>query len=196
VAKLTLVRHAETGCGGRMEGWTDSSLNDLGLRQVERLAARLKPAAFTVVYVSDLQRARQTALPFSVRPTIVNQGLREMSFGRWENRTYADISREAPEAAQRWQSDPVAVAPPGGESLTDVSKRISKVIEALRGETDALVVGHQGSLRVMICLLLGFPVQKYWQLRLDHAGITLLDTYPEGVILSRLNDCCHLEGLE
>jgi broad specificity phosphatase PhoE len=196
VTRLILVRHAETGCEGRMEGWTDAPLNDTGLLQVEHLSRHLADLEYASVYSSDLQRARQTAAPLvGDRPLIVKAELREMNFGQWENRTFRDISSQYPEESRRWQADPVNSAPPEGETLNQVANRVCSLLEAIRPEVSALIVGHQGSLRALICRLLGMPLEYHWRVRLDHASITIFDTYPEGAILSRLNDCSHLEGL-
>jgi broad specificity phosphatase PhoE len=180
-----------------MEGWTDSTLNPLGEKQAQRLADRLSGLDYAMVYTSDLQRTQQTAAPLlGERPLKMVSELREMHFGKWENLTFQDISQRFPDAARRWQNDPVEVAPPDGETITDVARRVSSLLLGLGSGTDKLVVGHQGSLRALLCLLIDLPLNHYWRLRLDHAGITIVDTYTEGAILSCLNDCCHLEGLE
>jgi broad specificity phosphatase PhoE len=62
--KIILTRHGETVGnlknileGGRMQG----KLSRLGLRQVKKLALRLRKEKFDYVYSSDLKRAKETA---------------------------------------------------------------------------------------------------------------------------------------
>jgi len=54
------------------------------------------------------------------------------------------------------------------------------------------VVAHGGPLRVLLCLLLGLPVERHWSFRLDCAGVSVVDCAPGLVTLRLLNDCCHL----
>ncbi len=197
MARLVLVRHAETGCGGRMQGWTDAPLNSVGHAQVERLVERLAGEACEAVYCSDLQRARQTAAPLAGdHPLIVTPALREVSFGEWEDRHYADVAAACPRLAEAWQADPAGVAPPGGESLAAVGDRCAGLLPEMERHSSVLVVGHNAALRALLCRMLGLPLRHYWRLRLDHASVSVVDTYPEGPILSLLNDCRHLRGLE
>ena len=60
---LTLVRHAETIANrhGRMQGHKHSKLTELGVRQAERLARRLRSVALDCIFCSDLERAVATA---------------------------------------------------------------------------------------------------------------------------------------
>jgi len=53
-------------------------------------------------------------------------------------------------------------------------------------------VAHRGSLQVLLCLALGLSPLARWQFQLEPASLSELDLYPEGAILSRLNDTHHL----
>jgi len=55
-------------------------------------------------------------------------------------------------------------------------------------------VSHSGALRTFICQLLGMEPRQRWQIRLDPASLTIVETYPQGAILTLLNDVSHLVG--
>ncbi len=57
--RLLLVRHAQTtwNSGGRIQGFTDAPLSDLGHQQAERLAARLACEPIAAAYLHDLQES-------------------------------------------------------------------------------------------------------------------------------------------
>ena len=57
-----------------------------------------------------------------------------------------------------------------------------------------LVVAHGGTIRALICLLLGLGLEHWWQIGLDGGSITQIDTYSERTVLTLLNDTCHLRN--
>lgn len=89
---VLLVRHGETDWNalGYLQGWADVTLNDVGLREVERLGASWKEKVgmdVDVIYSSTLNRAKQSAeilakyvsiSPFEIR---LDPDLGEFSIG-------------------------------------------------------------------------------------------------------------------
>lgn len=198
------MRHGETIWNSelRYQGQRDIPLNDIGRAQAERVRERLAHEEFAAVYSSDLERASQTA-------AIIAQGrglrheclveLREASFGAWEGLTYAEASARFPDIAKARRNDPERTQPPNGESLAQVRDRALGAVEGLlerHGEETVLIAGHGGPLRALLCGLLGLDLRFAWRLRLDNCGLSVVDTYPEGSILSLLNDVYHLRGIE
>src|SRR5205085_1264231 len=43
---------------------------------------------------------------------------------------------------------------------------------------DVVIVSHGGPLRILLCNLLGIPLQRQWQLRLDHGSLSAIDLLP------------------
>ena len=72
---------------------------------------------------------------------------------------------------------------------------LGEAVSLGEGRTVALV-SHGGALQVFLCLALGLSPAAHWQFRLDEASLSELSLYEAGAILSRLNDCHHLEGVE
>ena len=200
VAKLFLVRHGETELNSAERYWghSDVKLSSLGLWQAERLYHRLKSEKVNAVYASDLRRALATAETI-VRgcrlDIVICPELREINFGRVEGLTFAEISQLFPEFAARWRRRDVSLEFPGGESFSGLNKRVSSFTDRLKEHTPAegvLVVAHAGVLRTLICQLMGIAPCCVYQFRLDLASLSIVDTYPTGAVLSRLNDVSHL----
>jgi len=198
--RLLLVRHAATAWTAqeRFQGQTDVPLSRHGHRQVAALAQRLRAETIHALYASDLQRAWETAQAIATPHVLGVQPeprLREMAFGRWEGLTYAEIQqRDAPGLAA-WERDQLHIAPPGGETLLQMSERVravyTSVVSAGQDKTVGLVA-HGGPLQVLLCLALGLPPQAYWQFAMAPASLSELCVYEQGAILISLNDTHHL----
>ncbi len=154
---ILLIRHGETlwNRAGRVQGWQDSPLTDVGCAQAEALAARLAGERIERLIASDLGRARQTAAPIASRLGIAiecDSGLRERNYGIFEGRTYAEIEREDPEAhAYLARRDPAYVIP-GGESGAAFRIRVLDALERIAGAHAGrriAVVAHGGVLGVL-----------------------------------------------
>ncbi len=61
-------------------------------------------------------------------------------------------------------------------------------------EQTILIVSHAGTLRLMICNLLGIGLEHWRNMRLNLASISIIETYPQGAVLSLLNDISHLKN--
>ncbi len=156
---VLLARHGETDDNLepiRVQGFTDTPLNDTGRRQAAELAERMDSAGIASLWSSDLSRARETAEIVGARIGLeprLDARLREANRGEWEGRRFIDIEREEPERYAAWRRAGAKFRFPGGESLRDQLERVSAAVEDIRreGELPALVVCHGGSIRVMLC---------------------------------------------
>jgi probable phosphoglycerate mutase len=214
-SRLLIVRHGHTSWNsdGRFQGQLDIPLDEVGQAQAAAVARRLahelqraqeRPGA---IYASDLSRAWQTARsiqnaiaeaiqPEPIPPLVLEPRLREMHFGEWQGLTYAEIQACQPAALAAWEADWLNNAPPGGETLTQLVERVQAVyheILAAHPDGTVLLVGHGGALQALLCMALGLPPERFWQLQLDNTGLADLRIYPEGAILNLFNDTCHLE---
>lgn len=200
MTRLTLVRHGKTAWNaeGRFQGRVDVPLNDVGKRQVLRLASRLTDEELHMIYSSDLRRAWETATAISAghnAPVHAEPRLREIDFGAWEGLTYGEIQERYADVWDAWLEDPMNVAVPDGEILAEVVTRIQSLLNEItseHSERNVLLVGHGGSLQVLLGLVLGLAPQARRQFRLDTASLSELYLYEEGAVLTLLNDTCHL----
>ena len=138
---IYLIRHEEPELRGRFIGRTDPPLTAQGR---EAAAAKLCAITAKAVYVSPLRRARQTAEAIlCATPHIVLPQLAEFDFGEWEGLTWDEVEDRWPGAAVRKIEDWLGVAPPGGESWPDFSRRIETALQqVLTGPMPAAIVAH------------------------------------------------------
>ena len=118
---LWLVRHGETawGAAGRLTGWTDIELSDVGRRQALALRARLAGQTFAGTWSSDLRRAAETAR-LAYGAARADQRLRELDFGILEGRRWAELSAADQARLIRFEG----FVAPGGESVQAMRARI------------------------------------------------------------------------
>ena len=157
--QVLLVRHGETDDNRepiRVQGFTDTPLNDTGRRQAAELAERLAGEGIRSLWSSDLSRAHQTAdivgERIGLKPRLDSR-LREANRGRWEGRRFIDIAREDPDCYAAWLGAGDSFRFPGGESLCEQMNRVAAAVDDIRrsGALPSLVICHGGSIRVMLC---------------------------------------------
>ena len=200
MARLLLVRHGDTELNSAERYWgrTDVKLSLAGIRQAERLRDRLATEKIDVVYSSDLQRALLTAETIASQhnlKVITCPELREINFGELEGLTLAQVSQLYPEVTRLWMEGSPKLRYPGGESLDEFNKRVSSFVGRLEKHTEQetiLIVAHSGVLRTLVCQLLGMELRHRWQIRLELASLSIIETYSQRAILCLLNDVCHL----
>ncbi len=156
---VLLARHGQTNDNLepiRVQGFTNTPLNDTGRRQAAELGDKLVDAGIRSLFASDLSRATETAEIVGARiglsPTL-DPRLREANRGEWEGYRFIDVEKADPEGYAAWRRAGESFRFPGGESLRD---QLDRVLECLvdvhaKAELPALVVCHGGSIRVMLC---------------------------------------------
>jgi len=198
-----LIRHAKPKGAGRYLGRrSDPPLSSRGCAQAEALARRLAGEPLAAIYSSPLRRALETARAIAAPHHLSVEtvaDLAEMDFGLWDGLSYREIEAREPERLAQWLADPLAVAPPEGESLAEMGQRVIGAFEAIvtrhPGETITIVT-HGGPARVILCQGLGLLLAAHWRLRQDLSAISRLELSEDGAFtLSLLNDTCHL-GLD
>ena len=170
--RVVIVRHGETEWSRikRHTGRSDIPLDPGGRDQARGLAAVLGGRTFDAVFVSPLQRARETSAlaGFDAR-AIVDPDLMEWDYGDYEGLTSAEIRERRP----GWIL--FRDGAPGGETLDDVAARAARVIERVRSVSgDVLIFGHGHQLRILTALWLELPPSAGQRLQLRNAAPSTL----------------------
>jgi alpha-ribazole phosphatase len=192
---IYLARHGEIqppGTHKRFIGQTDLALSEEGVRQARRLGQALGGVRLTAIFCSDLQRSLKTAEIIaewqSVRPQ-ARSDLREIALGEWEGLTFDEVRQRYPQEFQERGRDIAHYRPPGGESFADCHRRAVAVFEEIRASTagNALVVGHAGVNRVILCHVLGMPLANLFRIGQDYGCLNLICCGDSGYRVKMLN---------
>ena len=160
------VRHGETDWNAerRLQGQLDIPLNDVGRRQSEQcgstlrglIAARRKAPADFAFISSPLSRARNTMEILRGRLDLPREGyaieprLAELSFGRWEGLTYAEVRALDGAALAVRERDKWNFTTPEGESYAGLLARVRAWHAGVKG--DIIVAAHGGVARALMVL--------------------------------------------
>lgn len=144
--RILMVRHAAHDLlgrvlAGRMPG---VRLGAAGRLESLRLAERLQGQRIAAIYVSPLERAKETAAPIAARQgvTVVeSESIHEIDFGLWSGMSFRALSRDP--AWAYWNANRGTARAPRGESMPEVQARILDHLRDIErshpGETVALV---------------------------------------------------------
>ncbi len=195
-----LLRHGQTPMSvqKRYAGRSDVPLTDAGVQQAAASAKRLASAGLGVIVTSPLLRTVQTAQEVAAvtgAAVVTDDGFRETDFGAWEGLTFAEVRERWPAELAAWLADP-EVAPPGGESFTDVSARVTAALHrvlAARAGQRVLIVSHVTPIKTLVAAALLAPPPALYRMHLDVAALCEIDWYADGpAVLRSFNDTSHL----
>jgi broad specificity phosphatase PhoE len=201
-SRLILVRHGETEWNRdlKIQGQLDVVLSAVGRAQAGRVVKRLAGERLAAVYTSDLARASETAALIADAHGLVpvlRPGLREGCFGAWQGLTMAEVQERFAENYRAVRQDPIFGRPADGECIAEVADRAEAVVEELvaayPGET-VVAVSHGGTIKALVCRLLGLELAQRWRFTADNCGLTVFTWRAGQPILLTLNDTAHLAG--
>jgi glucosyl-3-phosphoglycerate phosphatase len=188
VAELVLLRHGRTAWNHerRVQGQLDAELDDTGREQAGRVADVLKLLQPTLLWSSDLVRARDTAAYVAGATgldPVLDVRLREFDLGERQGLTHDEYAAIAPEEFELFRQGYYDDAP-GAESVADVRARmvpaLGEMFAALGPSDTGIAVTHGAAARVAIAAMLGWPDDAFHSLRaLANCGWAVLGNHPE-----------------
>ncbi len=167
---LYITRHGETewNIQKRIQGHKDSPLTEKGRKQAQALGNYLKNIPFEKVFVSDSNRAYETACTIMEGrdvPIIKEVRLREMNIGIWEGSTFEEVERLDPIESYHFWHEPHLYQPQGGESFFNTRDRAYSFIQELieqHQEGNILLVTHTITLKHIMSLWDEREVAELW----------------------------------
>lgn len=180
------------------------------------------PASVPIgIWHSTLRRAASTAAAVAAArngdvPLHPDERLVEIAQGEWEGLKHGEVTARFAKELAAWRVDPVGHYAPGGESIPDAAKRagaaLDSILEALSAgvvpwqDADpvlgygsggsagqwAIVVAHDGILRLLLLALLDLPLERYWTFPFELCAVTVVKLRYPGNRLRAHNLAEHL----
>lgn len=169
---IDFLRHGEVSGGSYYRGSTDDPLTPLGWQQMQHAVASRH---WDLIISSPLHRCLNFAQHLHQQaniPLLVEPHWQEICFGDWEGKMADQIN---PEQLQRFYQDPVKNTPKNGESFSIFHARVDQAWQNVLKEhagKQILVISHAGVIRCLFNLLLSLPVEKLFNIQLEHASVT------------------------
>ncbi len=192
---LWLIRHGEVErryqsvFGGRI----DMKLSARGHRQAAALAGYLHQTKFDALYASPMRRVQQTLAPLRRNgwpEPVVLPALREVDFGEWTGLHWDEVETRFGASAYTWLDQLEQGSIPGGESARAFRARLRPIVRQLLtrhpGQRVA-VVCHGGVIRMVLAILLGWPLPKTAAFEIEYASVTQVAWAPHKTRLHLVN---------
>lgn len=186
--KILLIRHAKSIANkkGLFGGITDYPLCEEGFKQAEELSEKLlniSDIKVDKIYSSPLLRAKQTIEPYaksSNKRIIIEDDLKEMNVGSWEDCLRDDLRKKYPEINKAIDETEYYCGMEGQEETIDVAIRMKNIITKIAKENqgkDIIIVSHSVAIRAFLCLILNIPFKKIKEKigNIANTGITYID---------------------
>ncbi|MDF2697506.1 MAG: Alpha-ribazole-5-phosphate phosphatase [Labilithrix sp.] len=191
--QLFVVRHAPAQLSGVCYGQIDVPVappaDEAARAAIASLDALVPPPArpgpstrtapFTSIVTSPSARTRTLAEAMArkldMHPPRIDERLRELDFGRWEGRSWAELERDDGPAFTDWMTNWEHARVPGGEGVGDLMLRLEALLdEHARAGAYCLFVTHAGPIRVLRALLQKRTLGDVWSEGVPHLSVQLL----------------------
>lgn len=189
-----LIRHGHSDAVGvrlvsRLPG---SHLTAEGMSQAAALCALLRRVSIDAVYMSPLERARETAAPIArdrgLQPVVCDD-VNEVDFGEWTGRSFDELARDP--AWRRFNEERASATVPGGECADTVRRRVVRALTTLHarhaGGTIA-IVSHADVIRAAVLHCAGLSPDHWYRFEISPASVTVIDFDPEHPRLVSVNE--------
>lgn len=199
---IYLVRHGQTIWNNedRYHGTIDIELDEVGIKQAEAIAARLRHCSIRQIYSSNLRRALQTANAIQhhtgAELKIVPE-LQDINLGQWEGKRWKDIKVEYDGFLKDWFRDIVNIPAPDGESYKDLQDRATRSVMQIAdsGLDNIAIVTHGAVIKTLVSTYLGVGLENRSRFEVSNASISMVQ-YNEGKKSFKVfcvNDVSHLK---
>ncbi len=176
----------------------DSSLNDRGRAQAKAFFEAYKTVPFDKVYTSALRRTKESMQSFLDLgiPTESLSGLNEISWGTKEGfKITPEEDTYYHYMLAQWQQGNTTLRIEGGESPDDVVRRMQPAIDHILSqehEKNVLVCMHGRAIRIIMCMLLNYPLKSMDAFEHENLGLYLVSYNGSFFTVDLYNDTSHL----
>jgi broad specificity phosphatase PhoE len=193
--RLWLIRHAEVepAYQGVFGGRIDMNLSERGHEQAAALARYLRRHPWQAVYSSPMKRVQQTLAPVQAQggpPPEILDGLREVDFGDWTGLTWEEVQTRFGKSAFAWLDELEAGRVSNAENAATFEARLEPALRQILTKESGRQVAvfcHGGVIRMLMAMLLGWPLSRMSAFQIEYASITRIGLLPNHAELQLVN---------
>jgi len=192
---LWLIRHAEVEekYQGVFGGQIDMDLSARGHQQAASLAKYVQQLPMDALYASPMKRVQQTLAPClqnGVPKPVIMPGLKEVDFGVWTALNFAQVQEKFGVNVSSWLDEIEHGRVEKGESAATFGARIEpclREILARHAGQRVTIACHGGVIRMMLAILLDWPLSRMAAFEFDYASVTQVLWRPPRARLQLVN---------
>ena len=193
--RLYLIRHGQVVnfSEGTYNGHNDVHISELGVRQMEAVADRLKNENLTGIYCSDLIRTKKGAEIIATEHGLIPEAyhtLRELNVGLWEGLTLKEIETRFPGTLEKWRRKIIDNRIPEGESIRDLAGRVIPALKKILGANhggNIVLLAHGGVNRVILADAMNLDLENFYSIEQNYGCLNVIDYFPELAIVKLMN---------
>lgn len=203
--EILLVRHGESRAATPdnpfplVDGHGDPELHENGRAQAIKIGTRLRHQPIDAVYVTNLRRTAETAVPLCVHlglEPIVEPDLREVHLGEWEGGLYRIKAHENDPIYVKMQQEQRWDVIPGAEPRDTFHERLTRGLNRIRNtHPDQLVVAivHGGVIGHILAHATG--ARPFSFNGADNGSISHIVMSEERIVVRGFNDVTHISDV-
>ncbi len=178
-----IVRHCEAqgNLTKRFQGQIDHDITETGALQLKYLAKRFDDVHIDKIYSSPLVRARKTAQAVADTkglPVILDDGLKELHVGMFENMLFEDFKKDHKQHCENWINTPWNFEAPKGESMRSLYERMWTAVQKIAAENQGktvLITSHGCAIRNLLCRVLYNDIERMCEIGIgNNTAVTKL----------------------
>lgn len=193
--RLYLIRHGQVVnfSEGTYNGHNDVHISELGVRQMEAVAARLKNENLSGIYCSDLIRTKKGAEIIAAEHGLIPEAhhtLRELNIGLWEGLTLKEIETRFPSTLEEWRRKIIDYRMPEGESIRDLAGRVIPALKKILGANhggNIVLLAHGGVNRVILADAMNLDLENFYSIEQNYGCLNIIDYFPELAVVKLMN---------
>ena len=123
----------------------------------------------------------------------------EIGHGEWEGLMADEVIARYGDGLQEWRNHPTRSQMPGGESFSNILKRVLDFKERLCAEysgRNVLISTHDVVVKILVADALGMNMDRINRIWVTNASISVIEYGDDLPYLVSLSEACHLGRLE
>ncbi|NMA84672.1 MAG: histidine phosphatase family protein [Epulopiscium sp.] len=184
---IILIRHGESEDNiSKIFSRDATKLSSEGIKQIKATRKILEGLDYKQVYYSPLTRTKDTLYYLGLQG-IEEPRIREVNFGIFTGKTFAECSAEFPKEVQMWIDHTNSYEIPKGESLETVCKRVVEFLEeVVKQNENVVLITHEGIIRIA-CAWVMDDINYFFKFKAENGSISVISIEDGYKYISKLN---------